>query len=581
MTPRAAFHLFLVAFVVACTPPSPPPPAQPPPQKPPTDQAAAEVSPAAAIDQALRAGIPGYVGLALGAEGEVRLTLSGKGDPAAATSLAQQAWTSALTERGLNSEGHLRFQIVPSALGPEDLTAAFTAMRDVLTLPKTVFLDLDETCGCITVAISDPAAESAVMTFATQHGLPAGVVRTVLSAPLVRMARLRDRFRPTIGGIEITRSGMICSLGLPVFSFEQSRMGFLTASHCTMRQGGADATVFFQEQPIEGDSITVGGPEPETPRPIGYEIIDPALFDQAADPACPTGRRCRYSDTAFAIYADLDLGHIGRIARPNNVCNGTSTVCSLDMDRSTDDIRITAASTSGAFVGDTINKVGRTTGWTSGAVTNTCVNSNVAEDDSSDSGMTLLCQFIVSAASDHGDSGSAAFMFNAATGAASMEGILWGGPATNDRFAYSPVSGIRRELGEFVYNQQGLASPFFSDGRFYTSDLADEIAVVVERNAVPADQVEFVLIAGQGLHGRKEIVLAEGANPPASGGGRWTLSVGSNGATQRNGLYLYQLPGGHLEFRKQNQSNQIVEVSRVPIDRIEPGSRITFTWERD
>ena len=54
--------------------------------------------------------------------------------------------------------------------------------------------------------------------------------------------------------------------------------------------------------------------------------------------------------------------------------------------------------------------------------------------------------------------------------------------------------------------------------------------------------------------------------------------------TARNGLYTYQLPGGFMEFRKRignNNSNPMEYVSRVPIDHIAGGTRLTFTWVDD
>ena len=58
----------------------------------------------------------------------------------------------------------------------------------------------------------------------------------------------------------------------------------------------------------------------------------------------------------------------------------------------------------GAAVGQTVNKVGRTTGWTQGLVTNTCVNTGV-----SGSNIVQLCQTFVSAGVGGGDSGSPVF----------------------------------------------------------------------------------------------------------------------------------------------------------------------------
>jgi hypothetical protein len=171
-------------------------------------------------------------------------------------------------------------------------------------------------------------------------------------------------------------------------------------------------------------------------------------------------------------------------------------------------------------------------------------------------------------------------VFHSPTGTGIFGGILWGGSGdpTNPGFLlYSPISGIEQELGGFVYNQTGVTVPFFSNGLFLTSDMDDELSVAVERSVVPANEVQFVLNAGAGVSHRKEIVLAEG---PAAGTARWTLAVLRSGDTSAEGLYTYQLPGGRLEFRKQ-RGNAVVEVSRVPIDTIPGGTRLTFTWRKE
>ena len=100
---------------------------------------------------------------------------------------------------------------------------------------------------------------------------------------------------------------------------------------------------------------------------------------------------------------------------------------------------------------------------------------------------------------------------------------------------------------------------------------------MVERNVVPSGEVEFVIMSTANIFQRKEIVLVEG---PAVGTGRWTIATDGNIHRDANGLYLYQLPGGLLEFRKRI-GNGMSEVTRIPIDRIPGGTRLTFTWLAD
>lgn len=533
-------------------------------------------TPAAAVDAALRDEIEGYVGLSTDPEGGVvRLTLADVASFGAAAKVAREVWTKVVRQDG----GDLpRFAIVEAAAGPEDLNASFANMRDVLTLPNVVFLDLDEACGCITVGIATAATAAQVASFATAHGVSQGVVKTVITPPIKRTLELTDQFRPTMGGVQIqfdVNSTTIgnCSLGLPVWSYTRQTYGFLTASHCTAGTQGA-----MLHTPLQQNGADLNEEDQ-----IGMETLDLALFDTATNSLCPMGRQCRFSDTAFADYDEDTLGITGRITRP------TITVCTtscISVARSTDDIRVVGG-ISGLVTGDLVDKVGRTSGWTRGAITNTCFDTNVVNVDAQgktvDTGMTMLCQYLVSNTSRGGDSGGPVFQFSPKTGNGVFAGINWGGPATPTTpttafMVFSPISGINQELGSFVYNQRGVASPFRDDGLFFTSNVADRLDVTVQNNAVPAGEVEFVLNSGQYTHrATKQIVLAEG---PTAGTGRWTLEVTNPGDTARNGLYLYQLPGGQLEFRKQI-GNTVKEVSRVRIDLIPGGTRVTFTWYSD
>jgi NTE family protein len=115
------------------------------------------------------------------------------------------------------------------------------------------------------------------------------------------------------------------------------------------------------------------------------------------------------------------------------------------------------------------------------------------------------------------------------------------------------------------------------NGTITTRD-SDAIQVRVFENAIANDAVEFVLEAGPGIDWRKEIVLVEGKS---AGTGRWTIYVENNQNRDVNGLYLYQLPGGRLEFKKAKALGVMVEVLQIKIDNVKPGSRIVFTWVVD
>jgi hypothetical protein len=102
------------------------------------------------------------------------------------------------------------------------------------------------------------------------------------------------------------------------------------------------------------------------------------------------------------------------------------------------DFTITAEGSAAA--GQTVNKVGRTTGWSQGRVTNTCVDTNL-----SGTSITELCQNFVTATVGSGDSGSPVFVIGGGTNV-TLVGILWGGSGSST-FVYSPITNVEQELG--------------------------------------------------------------------------------------------------------------------------------------
>lgn len=111
------------------------------------------------------------------------------------------------------------------------------------------------------------------------------------------------------------------------------------------------------------------------------------------------------------------------------------------------------ASEGASTVGATVNKVGRTTGWRQGQVTATCVTVNVFG-----SLITQVCQDMVSAGVDGGDSGSPVFAITSGTDV-QLRGILWGGSLDGVSFVCSPIANIERaeELGPITTCAAGFA----------------------------------------------------------------------------------------------------------------------------
>ena len=309
--------------------------------------------------------------------------------------------------------------------GGQDPLARWFAQASpaVLALAGTVFADHDEVNQKLVFGIENAAASRGVTTALSRMGIPSSAYEVRVVEPIHMAATLRDRWRPTQGGIQIHFSNFLCTLGFN--ADDGTQRSFITNSHCTAKQGGVESTQYFQP------TSTVD------PTVIATEVEDPTYFRGGV---CPRGRRCRFSDSSRALYSAAVASTRGAIAKTSGPNNGslevTGTFTVLTQDNTTTSFPI----------GTTVNKVGRTTGWTQGNVTNTCVNTNV-----SGSTITLLCQTFVqnpggAVVVGGGDSGSNVFKITAAD-AVELVGILWGGNQSGTLFVFSPLKQIRDELG--------------------------------------------------------------------------------------------------------------------------------------
>ncbi len=291
------------------------------------------------------------------------------------------------------------------------------ALLDVMSRPDVVLLDIDETKNVVRIGIDKDAkvkSAGAISDFAATLGVPADALVVDEVPAIHNLATLQDRVRPVPGGVQIAFGGFVCTKG-----FGANRagvVGFVTNSHCSGTQGGVQNTVIYQNTNTAANRI-------------GIETVDPAYFTGSP---CPAGRRCRYSDSAFIRYDSSGLREFARIARTTGV--GSLTV-------STTSPRFTITGTSNfPTAGQTLNKMGRTTGWSRGTVTSTCANINV-----SGSTITQLCQDVVVANVAGGDSGSPVFSATTTGTTATLVGILWGGGGGT--FVLSAWENIVGELG--------------------------------------------------------------------------------------------------------------------------------------
>ena len=312
-----------------------------------------------------------------------------------------------------------------SSVAQDRLAALFSkASPAVLALSGTVFGDNDEVNHRLVFGVENERVIPAVRTVLSQFGIPSSDYEIRVTAPIHQVATLRDRWRPTQAGIQIHFGRFLCSLGFNADA--GTERSFITASHCTNSQGGVEGTQYYQ--PLSSVDATV----------IATEVADPEYFTFMDNPICPRGKQCRYSDSSRELYSGSVASTRGAIARTRGANNNSLDVIGSFTVTSQDDAG------TGAPVGAVVNKVGRTTGWTQGPVTNTCVNTNVFG-----SPIHQLCQTFVAAGVGGGDSGSGVFTITRGTNV-TLVGILWGGSGDGRTFVFSPFNQIEQELGHLT-----------------------------------------------------------------------------------------------------------------------------------
>jgi hypothetical protein len=290
------------------------------------------------------------------------------------------------------------------------------ATENALAVDGALFTDLDEANNRVLIGVQSAAAIGRVQAALRSSNIPSDAVSIEVREPIIAEATLQDRVRPIVAGVQIHFGNYLCTLGFN--AKDGTEDSFITASHCTNRQGGVEGTIYYQ--PLSSVDNTV----------VATEVEDPIYFKGGE---CPKGRKCRYSDAARAKYSSgFTSFTLGAIAKTSGANNGSLTI--------TGTLSITGQNTNGNYtVGSIVSKVGRTTGWTSGRVSNTCVNTGVQG-----SNIVLLCQTFVDAGVGAGDSGSGVFSGNSSV---TLEGILWGGNSSGSMFVFSPFANIQQELG--------------------------------------------------------------------------------------------------------------------------------------
>lgn len=296
------------------------------------------------------------------------------------------------------------------------------SLVDALGEPGVVFTDLDEANNRVTIGVEHAAAGNKARSLAAMAGVPASAVRIQPAEPIHFAVTLRDVVSPVQAGLQIHFGNYVCTIGFN--AAHSTGASFVTNSHCSNQQGGTEGTVYYQ--PLSSTA----------PTPIADEAADPVYAKGLA--GCPKGKRCRYSDSSRALYRAGVVNTLGLIARTSARSTSSAT---LTIDPLNPFFTITGEDAS-QVVGQQVNKIGRTTGWTYGNVTNTCVNTSV-----SGTSIALLCQTFVAGGVGGGDSGSPVFTWSGSGSNVTLKGILWGGNSSNTSFVYSAINQVEQELG--------------------------------------------------------------------------------------------------------------------------------------
>jgi hypothetical protein len=311
----------------------------------------------------------------------------------------------------------------------------------VLAIAGVVFVDLDEATNRVTIGVSQPAARGRVEARLAELGVRRDIVdieaaeeitapmdEATLSEQSLYTVTVNGFFRPLVGGTQIGKRGSDpekfrkCTMGF-IGRLNDGTRAFITNSHCSSRSWDTDGSTFHQPYPSRYDDALR----------VGYEYRD------KRGATCSYVYVCRGAD-ATAIRIDDEIGdEAGYIVRTRYYSTDFSVPGSLEIDPANPRFRI-AARGGVPFKGQQTDKIGATTGWTRGPVSETCADVKQPERSWS----ILRCQYATRAGVKKGDSGAPVF-YDHGDGSVTLEGILFG--SGGGQFWWSPFDGVERDLG--------------------------------------------------------------------------------------------------------------------------------------
>jgi hypothetical protein len=298
--------------------------------------------------------------------------------------------------------------------------------EELLGRDGVVISGIEDEKNRLRVALTDIASQEATLKKNTEaRGIPWEAIALEEGSALVPYASddLRDYWRPLRGGLQIAslKPGMGCCCTLGFTATRAGFDGFVTASHCGT--------------PNVQDGWGYG--QPDTANAIGWEVRDTAGL------SCPFGL-CRFADVEFdrkLVGTEILRGYLARTPLNSIAWNGA------DMWRIVAEIY--------AGLGTVANKVGRSSGYTTGTITHKC------DDSYTQGAVKFVCQDFANFLAQTSDSGSPVFQPTGVNQDVRLLGIFIGTRTDGVEIqrVFSPISQIQSsyELGPLTNCAAGFS----------------------------------------------------------------------------------------------------------------------------
>ena len=299
-------------------------------------------------------------------------------------------------------------------------------------------LGIDYRENALVLRTSDPEAAIELM---DTHSIPPDAYRVVEDSPVelayvcpssISGGTLNSCFRPVPGGVEFestnnggTASDATCTVTAATDRYivgpNYWQSGFVTASHCMNPMWSNGSRWAHQFRWNDGMYFNMDL--------VGVEYADPSGW------SCGS-YTCRYSDSSWIYHTQGGVQH-GTIAQ--TVGLGSKVM-------STAHPRFYIWGAKNTVQGQQVEKIGKTTGWTTGVVTQVCADEIVGNKRIKCSARTSLGPNV---GADSGDSGAPVFYWWWFYGVDTVEmvGLLYGKNAARDVGVFSPWSGVEADLG--------------------------------------------------------------------------------------------------------------------------------------